>query len=492
MNWNKYFCLVFFLASSMLGAKDTAQKSNEIESLCLNFLKESKKSVRDLAKYLTKAERKALQPRYKQIWGLSEANCKNPKVAQKLQEIFQEYLSVHDLKIAIMVPENSISGKAFTKVLSRMAKDAQLRWTFQTYKTADLKEEKGYKSTKNKIAKAILIDGVDLIVGGIGRSQAKLIREVASKARVPSLLLHNNPDSITAEDLSFRIAPHPSSLVNALLAAAKDRGVAKVAILATESAFDNQFTTSFRALAKEAGIEIVKEIKYRGQETEQLDLAVRALLQINRDERAEEYAQLLESKMEEAEAAGIRFRESSVFLEPIVEFDAVFIPDDFRQSRYVAKMLKFYGVEKTAMLGGPRWRAAEMVKPFDPFLKHSLFADNVGYYSSASNYVRSLLKIEENYFLSPQKTLLFDMAMVAERLVRSLKNVGKPEITRAELFANWKDRKVAGKKPKPLWHWNAVAFGFEPGSIALKYDPENTEQTSDEPVSKAPVVPQAH
>jgi hypothetical protein len=159
-------------------------------------------------------------------------------------------------------------------------------------------------------------------------------------------------------------------------------------------------------------------------------------------------------------------------------------------------MMKFYGVEQSVLLGGPRWRAREMVTPYDPFLKHSFFADNIGYYSDASTYIKKLLNVEENFFLSPKKTILFDMALVAEKLIESLHALDDAKTTRADLFSQWKhSQKDQLAENENQWNWNSFVFGFEPGTIALKSQPEQKNQNTSplkKITSKTPSPTQVH
>ncbi len=475
MSWSSIAAIVFLISAS---SKASAGKDH-YQSICENFLVEAKSTVQSLMRFIPKKDYKNIKPRYKKILRISKKNCENPKVTSKLKTVFNEYLSVDQKKIAILIPKKSLSGEVYAKLLKKMAKDSNLEWKFKTYTTASLQETKKDK-TLQALAQAILIDGVDMVLGGFGRTQSELIKAQADKIRIPSLLLHgeiNSDQDDTAKSLSYRVAPDPTSLVKGLLSTAMQRGVKNLAILATEKSFDSQFAKTFKTEALKAGLSIVKEIKYEGQNTDQLDLAVKALLEIDREKRAEEFAALVEEKKALAETNVENFRLSGVYLDPVVDFDAIFVPDDFRQTRFAAKMLQFYGLKETAMLGGPRWRAKEMVDPYDPFLKHSFFADNIGYYSGASPYIRNTLKIEENHFLSPKKTMLFDMALVAEKVIKSLHNLGKNDSTRSYLFSEWvNNAKTAGPDNSNLWHRNAYVFGFEKGTIALKSRPEKPDE----------------
>src|SRR5690606_24878972 len=82
-----------------------------------------------------------------------------------------------------------------------------------------------------------------------------------------------------------------------------------------------------------------------------------------------------------AEAQRVPFDPRMVVLKPIVNFDAVLLPDDFRTARHFAKLFKFHQVDKLTMIGNHEWRSPALVEPYDDFLEGSFFADFIGSYA---------------------------------------------------------------------------------------------------------------
>src|SRR5690606_8271449 len=102
----------------------------------------------------------------------------------------------------------------------------------------------------------------------------------------------------------------------------------------------------------------------------------------------------------------------------IVDVDAVFLPDDFRSVRHFAKLFKYFGVEKLAMIGNHEWRSPALIEPFDEFLEGSIFADFIGSYADIPRPLRVPV-MGSPYFIHPENVIGVDFQLIGYRVART-------------------------------------------------------------------------
>lgn len=70
-------------------------------------------------------------------------------------------------------------------------------------------------------------------------------------------------------------------------------------------------------------------------------------------------------------------------LEPVVDFDAIYIPDSYRKVGLIAPQLRYHDVKRVVLLGTNLWNNQELIKIGERFVRGSYFVD--GFFPSSAN-----------------------------------------------------------------------------------------------------------
>ena len=103
-----------------------------------------------------------------------------------------------------------------------------------------------------------------------------------------------------------------------------------------------------------------------------------------------------------------------VLLKPMIEFDAVFIPDDFRTVRHFAKLFRYHMVGHMPLIGNHEWRSPALIDPYDDFLDGSIFGDFIGSYTNLPGRI-SAPTVASPYFVSPEQVTTVDFQLIGYR-----------------------------------------------------------------------------
>jgi branched-chain amino acid transport system substrate-binding protein len=106
---------------------------------------------------------------------------------------------------------------------------------------------------------------------------------------------------------------------------------------------------------------------------------------------------------------------------PIINFQAIFVPDDFKKINLVVPQLAYYDITEVQLLGTNGWNSPELIHNSGKFIEGAVFVDGF-YRDSPLPLVQSFVRIfEDTFHFSP--TLLdalgFDTTSVILRIVRS-------------------------------------------------------------------------
>ncbi|MCB0357627.1 MAG: penicillin-binding protein activator, partial [Bdellovibrionales bacterium] len=64
-------------------------------------------------------------------------------------------------------------------------------------------------------------------------------------------------------------------------------------------------------------------------------------------------------------------------LKPIVDFDAIFIPDSTRALGQIAPMLAYHDINKVTLIGTNLWNTSSLIKRGQKFVEGSVFVDSL-------------------------------------------------------------------------------------------------------------------
>ena|GEM_PF-1788852 len=230
------------------------------------------------------------------------------------------------------------------------------------------------------VAELLLLHNVTVLVGGYERIDADQLARWAHVLRIPTLILNHNINLLQRSPFAFSVFPNPLNLSDNLTGLAVSGAVKRVAILRPNTNGAATSAATFRAKLEAAGIFVEPDVTFSNDDFPSLEAAAQKLLQVGPTDRKSEMNKLMYEARMKARKEGVGFNPKMIVLPPRIEFDAVFIPANFKTVRYIARMFKFLGAPSVRMLGTFEWRSRAIIEPWDPYLENAVFADFFGDY----------------------------------------------------------------------------------------------------------------
>lgn len=281
------------------------------------------------------------------------------------------------LRIGILLP---LSGKA-EKVGRSVLKGMQLKLFHSGLAQVKLfpMDTKGTEEGANNAYQRLLNQGVDLIVGPLLSKNTKTIAPYAKASGRP--LITFSTDTSIAQDGTYLLSYIPEDQAVLMARHAAELGKSRVSVLAPDSIYGIRMARSFEKEAEKLGL-TVKPPVYFPRNSIDITKALREMteyakaekeLKEERDALQKEY-DLLKESLDDEKIKRLKELEKTE-VQPIVEFDALFMPVSARQMPLFAPQLAFHDINpKTVMImGTAQWDDPQILKNKGEYLRGARF-----------------------------------------------------------------------------------------------------------------------
>ena len=223
---------------------------------------------------------------------------------------------------------------------------------------------------QEKARKLLEEDKVIAIMGPLGYRESLAAGQVAESYGTALISLSARPGVQRMGRSVFQNTLSPDNQVNSLVRFCYDKKhFTRFAILAPETTFGNEFAVRFMQAVRALGASVVGYQTYPPGATD-FQKEIRRLVGLSSDvrfrkqeaARLSEYLLSLPSK-----------KSANVTLRPIVDFDALFIPDSPKIVAQIAPSLNYFDVT-TPLLGTIEWNSRELTQRLGRFAQGALFA----------------------------------------------------------------------------------------------------------------------
>lgn len=218
-------------------------------------------------------------------------------------------------------------------------------------------------------------DGVVAVIGPIFSAESEAAANQAEMLQIPLLALSNRSSIPTDRNWVFRLRMTPEDEVGGLVDYAVDQmGLSSFAILYPQNGYGRGMRKRYWDAVDSRGAQVVAVAGYDPQATD-FNEPIRSLVgydlltpneQIALEERA---AAMRRGRRLEPEQAAIlrevlysQLGPDTEPLPPLVDFDALFIPDSHEKIQLIAPQLAFHEVDGVQLLGSSEWSDPELVK----------------------------------------------------------------------------------------------------------------------------------
>jgi len=215
------------------------------------------------------------------------------------------------------------------------------------------------------------------IIGGLLSQTAYSASIQAQELGVPFLALSQKEGLTDIGPFIFRNALTVESQITTLIETSmKDLNFKRFAILYPNDAYGVKISNIFWKMVVEKGGTVSGAQAYPPGETDFNEPIQKLVGTFYLEDRKEEYKQRLKEWHEKEEAAGRRRQKPPVgLLPPVVDFDAIFIPDGPKAIGQIAPMLAYNDIRDVYLIGTNIWNTREFLRRGQNFVSSSLFTD---------------------------------------------------------------------------------------------------------------------
>lgn len=229
--------------------------------------------------------------------------------------------------------------------------------------------------------KLVMEDHVAGVIGPLLSKQAGTVAQKAQEYGVPLFSLSQKGGLDQLGSYIFPIALTPNQQVETIVKYATEKlSYKRFAIMAPDDNFGDEYIRLFWDAAEAAGGEIVAIERYTPKSTDFREEIAHLLGLDFPDGRRIELEEL--KRRESAYAATIKVTGSlrkrllkAYELKPVVDFDAVFVPDDPQAIGQIAPSFAVKDIQDLPLLGINTWNTPEIVQRAGRYLQKSLFVD---------------------------------------------------------------------------------------------------------------------
>lgn len=467
-----------FLNSKDLSSENSSHKKESdarpliSKGTCLKLLKSRILPYRKLATWLPKEDFASLVSPASELARLRKKNCQ-PKKINATVRVITNALNHHNQKLGIILPlsgPHELVGEQIRTGINYGLED--LGYTTQD-KVVFLDSQGNPKRTLHQLAQLVFKYEVSLVVGGTLSQEASALTPWAKHLMIPMVFLSSKV--ATKSDYIFSIFPRLESLTSVLTEALKLQRIKRVAILTPDNESSIRMSQLLKDSLEAQDIKLIKQVNYKEGHYNSMETAAKTLFEINVKKREAEFRDLVRRKRLAARRAGVRFNPRIVSLPPKIDFDALFIPDNFKNVRHFVKIFQYLGVEDLTLFGNHEWRSIGLIQPFDPFLQGSFFADFVGSYRDLPSSLEAFTEHSE-YFVKAEKARTIDLQLIGHRAATTLVDVTLQGKKRKDLHKHLRDlenknsryfTKGAVFKTSGESRWPSFVFYINRGNIQL-------------------------
>ncbi|GIL17150.1 MAG: hypothetical protein BroJett040_09010 [Oligoflexia bacterium] len=257
-----------------------------------------------------------------------------------------------------------------------------------SFKLAVVDSEANPDLARKGVERLVKEDNVIAVIGSLLSKTAPGVASKTSELGVPSIALSQKAGITESGPSVFRNSLTSEMQVRHLVKVAmEDLGLRKFAVLYPNDQYGVEYANIFwdEVLARGGTIQAAQT--YSAKETDFRNVVQRLVGTYYLEDRADEYKLRLKEWADAQTKKTARNTPPEDLLPPIVDFDAIFIPDSAKSLGQISAMLAFNNVRGVKLLGTNLWNVPGLSKRTGNSAKDLLFVDS--YVSSDQNYIHS-------------------------------------------------------------------------------------------------------
>ncbi|MBL7203611.1 MAG: penicillin-binding protein activator [Desulfobacteraceae bacterium] len=284
----------------------------------------------------------------------------------------EEEMAVKQGVLGCLLPLSGPFSIYGEEVLKGIELGLGVRWdqTAQTDLELLIRDTKGKPEEALAALENLVIDEkIMAIIGPVSSRAAIAVAKKAQEMGVPTIALTQREGIVEEGEMIFRNFLTPSQEVEGLLDVAMGQmGLKRFGILYPDNAYGRYCMNLFWDRLNDMGGTVTAVESYGVDDTDFAD-QIKKMVGLYYPRPASLVQRLEDMKTPEDEEESIYPEEP----EPIIDFDAVFIPDSFQRVAMIAPQLAFHDVLGVQLLGTSAWQSPKLVEMARDYIQGALF-----------------------------------------------------------------------------------------------------------------------
>lgn len=291
-----------------------------------------------------------------------------------------------------------------------------------SFKLAVIDSAGNADTARRAVERLVVEDSAIAIVGDITSKTAEAVAQKSDELGVPVVALSQKSGLTEMGQYVFRNALTSEAIVKELVRSAMvDHGMKRFAILYPNDAYGVEYANLFWNEVREHGGEIRGAQSYAPKGADLRGPIQRLVGDFYLEPRMDEYNYLLKDWYGKQKVITSRNAPPEDLLKPLVDFDAIFIPDNVANLGQVASMLLYQDVDKIRLLGTNLWNSEELVTRGTKLIENSLFVDATSSLGDGFKRTEFYRKFKETFGEEPSvfEAQAYDSALALRQVVVS-------------------------------------------------------------------------
>ncbi len=246
-----------------------------------------------------------------------------------------------------------------------------------TFKLAVVDSEGNPDTARKGVERLVKEDNVISIIGSVLSKTASGVAAKSSELGVPSITLSQKSGLTEIGPEVFRNALTSEMQVRYLVKTAmEDLGLKRFALLYPNDQYGAEYANIFWEEVLARGGTVTSSQSYSPKETDFRNVVQRLVGTFYLEDRSDEYKARLKDWSEQQSKHAGRNAPPDDLLPPVVDFDAIFVPDSAKSLGQIAAMLAYNNVRGVKLLGTNLWNIPGMAKRAGNSAKDLIFVDS--------------------------------------------------------------------------------------------------------------------
>jgi ABC-type branched-subunit amino acid transport system substrate-binding protein len=245
------------------------------------------------------------------------------------------------------------------------------------FKLAVVDSEGTAEGAKRAVERLVAEDNVVAIVGSLLSREASAVAQKSEELGVPSIALSQKSGLTEGAPYVFRNSVTSEMQVRELVHLAMDQlGYKRFAILFPNDAYGVEYANIFWDEVLSKGGTIAGAQSYSSQETDFRGPIRRLVGTYYLEDRKSEYEARVRDWFKKQKSLKTRNTPPDDLLPPVVDFDAIFVPDSPKALGQIAPMLAYQNVQNVRLLGTNIWNSSDLIRRGGKNVENAVFVDS--------------------------------------------------------------------------------------------------------------------